>query len=187
MKERRTKGVVESRSRKHAKSFGRCRFTSKMIANHKRLQKLSHGTEGFHCPLNHERLNPFLSIVQNSYIHYPVPLPHMMASILRPTTLRQACIYGQVRSAFRTQASNPTSISPFTTLSPQRGSITSRIARLRSRQLAPATSQAAKFQTSSRKDILPAEARTSYFVLTKALLLTLSYRGHTRHRYRNIQ
>ncbi|KAG6999460.1 hypothetical protein G7Y79_00035g071320 [Physcia stellaris] len=78
-----------------------------------------------------------------------------MASILRPATLRHACMYAQVHTAFKTQAANPTSISKYTTLSPHRGSITSRIARIRSAANRNSL-QAAAFQTSSRRDILPA-------------------------------
>lgn len=84
----------------------------------------------------------------------------IMASILRPATLRHACMYAQVRTAFKTQAANPISISKYTTLTPQRGSITSRIARIRSATVRNSI-KAAAFQTSSRRDILPAGPRTS--------------------------
>lgn len=108
-----------------------------------------------------------------------------MASIVRPATLRHACMYGQVRTAFKTQAANPISISQYTTLSPQKGSITSRIASIRSaaaRNTAPLAIHAAQFQTSSRRDILPTQAREVTSLIEPLIQLILDNRNHSRHR-----
>ncbi|CAF9918353.1 MAG: hypothetical protein HETSPECPRED_003735 [Heterodermia speciosa] len=64
-------------------------------------------------------------------------------------------MYAQVRTAFKIEAANLTSTSKYTTLTPHKGSITSRIVRIRAAASRKAI-KAAAFQTSSKRDILPA-------------------------------